>query len=121
MEIYIRITSDDDGYCGWWTFDTYGESYLMDGRALWTISKFTGEEYARGTACTSAREAKREAKVALSIACHDGVVDPKVTFWKQVGEKLIQVKITPDNRISVKPNSVVLKGKDFFEPCKIFP
>ena len=62
-EIYIRIDSDDDGYCGWWSFDPDGESYLVDGRALWTTSKTTGEEYTRGTACTSVKQAKSELSI----------------------------------------------------------
>ena len=118
MEIYIRITSDDDGYCGWWTFDIGGESYLIDGRALWTTSKFTGEEYPRGTACTSIKEAKREAKIARDTAGSDGIVDPKVSFWRMVGNTLVQTKFTPDNKIKQISNPVVLKGKDVFEPYK---
>ena len=118
MEIYIRIDSDDDGYRGWWSFDINGESYLVDGRALWTTSKFTGEEYARGTACTSIKQAKREAKIARDTAGSDGIVNPKVSFWRQVGNKLVQTKFTPDNKIKQIPNPVVLKGKDVFEPYK---
>lgn len=116
MQIYIRIDSDDDGYRGWWTFDPLGESYLVDGRALWTTSKFTGEEYTRGTACKSAREAKREAKIALSTASHDGIVDPKVTFWRQVGNKLVQTKFTRDDKLMPIGKPIVLKDKDVFEP-----
>ena len=118
MEIYIRIDSNDDGYRGWWSFDINGESYLVDGRALWTTSKFTGEEYARGTACTSIKQAKREAKIACSTAGSDGIVDPKVSFWRQVGSKLVQTKFTQDNKIKQIPNPIVLKDKDVFEPCK---
>lgn len=118
MEIYIRIDSDDDGYRGWWSFDINGESYLVDGRALWTTSKFTGEEYARGTACTSIKQAKREAKIARDTAGFDGIVDPKVSFWRQVGNKLVQTKFTPDNKIKQIPNPIVLKDKDVFEPYK---
>lgn len=117
MNIYIRIESDDDGYCGWWTFDRH-ECYLVDGRTLWTTSKFSGEEYARGTACTSIKQAKHEAKIARDIAGSDGIVDPKVTFWRQVGNKLIQTKFTPDNKIKAISNPVVLKDKDVFEPYK---
>lgn len=116
MKIYIRITSDDDGYVGWWTFDPYGESYLVDGWALWTTSKFTGEEYARGTACTSIKQAKHEAKIARDTAGSDGIVDPKVSFWRPVGNTLVQTKFTPDNKIKQIPNPIVLKGKDVFEP-----
>lgn len=118
MEIYIRIDSDDDGYRGWWSFDINGESYLVDGRALWTTSKFTGEEYSRGTACTSIKQAKREAKIARDTAGSDGIVDPKVSFWRQVGNKLVQTKFTPDNKIKQIPNPIVLKDKDVFEPYK---
>lgn len=115
MNIYIRIESNDDGYCGWWTFDINGESHLVDGRTLRTISEIIGEEYARGTACTSIKQAKREAKIARATAISDGIVNPKVSFWRQIGNKLIQTKFTPDNKIKAISNSVVLKGKDMFE------
>lgn len=118
MEIYIRIDSDDDGYRGWWSFFINGESFLVDGRALWTTSKITGDEYARGTACTSIKQAKREAKVAKDIAGWDGIVDPKVSFWRQVGNKLIQTKFTRDNKLKKIPNPIILKDKDVFEPYK---
>ena len=117
IEIYIRIDSDDNGYCGWW-FDPDGESYLVDGRALWATNKFTGEEHTRGTACTSVKQAKRESKIARVTASHDGIVDPKVSFWRQVGNKLVQTKFTPDNKIKQIPNPIVLKDKDVFEPYK---
>lgn len=116
MEIYIRITSDDNGYIGWWTFDPVGESYLVDGRALWTTSKLTGEEYCRGTACKSIAQAKREAKVASMTAGSDGIVDPKVSFWRYAGGKLIETKFTPDNKLKPIAKPVVLKDKDVFEP-----
>ena len=118
MGIQIRIDSDDDGYRGWWSFDPDGESYLVDGRALWTTSKTTGEEYARGTACTSVKQAKSEAKIASVTARSNGIVDPKVSFWRQVGNKLVQTKFTIDNKIKQIPNPIVLKGKDVFEPYK---
>lgn len=118
MEIYIRIDSDDDGYCGWWSFDINGESYLVDGRALWTTSKFTGEEYTRGTACTSVKQAKSEAKLARANARSNGIVDPKVSFWRQIGNKIVQTKFTLDNKIKQIPNQIVLKDKDVFEPYK---
>ena len=118
MEIYIRIDSDDNGYRGQWWFDPDGESYLVDGRALWATNKFTGEEHTRGTACTSIKQAKREAKIASVTARHDGIVDPKVSFWRQVGNKLVQTKFTPDNKIKQIPNPIVLKDKDVFEPYK---
>ena len=116
MEIYIRITSDDDGYIGWWTFDPLGESYLVDGRALWTTSKFTGEEYTRGTACKNIAQAKREAKIARDTAGHDGIVDPKVSFWRKVGSKYVETKFTSDNKLRPIAKPVVLKDKDVFEP-----
>ena len=118
IEIYIRIDSDDNGYCGWWWFDPDGESYLVDGRALWATSKITGEEYTRGTACTSIKQAKREAKIARVIAGHDGIVDPKVSFWRQIGNKLVQTKFTPDNKIKQLHKPIVLKDKAVFEPYK---
>ena len=119
MEIYIRIDSDDDGYCGWWSFDINDESYLVDGRALWTTSKFTGEEYTRGTACTSVKQAKSEAKLARANARSNGIVDPKVSFWRHVGNKLVQTKFTLDNKIKKIPNPIVLKDKDVFEPPRL--
>lgn len=118
IEIYIRIDSDDDGYCGWWSFDPDGESYLVDGRALWTTSKITGEEYARGTACTSVKQAKSEAKIASVTARSNGIVDPKVSFWRQIGNKLVQTKFTPDNKIKQLHKPIVLKDKAVFEPYK---
>ena len=119
MEIYIRIDSDDDGYCGWWSFDINDESYLVDGRALWTTSKFMGEEYTRGTACTSVKQTKSEAKLARANAHSNGIVDPKVSFWRQVGNKLVQTKFTLDNKIKKIPNPIVLKDKDVFEPPRL--
>ena len=119
MEIYIRIESNDDGYCGWWTFDPHGESYLVDGRALWTTSKLTGDEFCRGTACTSIKQAKHEAKIARDTAGSDGIVDPKVSFWRSVSGRLVQTKFTPDNRLKIIANPIVLKGKDVFELTKI--
>ena len=116
MEIYIRITSDDDGYIGWWTFDPIGGSYLVDGRALWTTSKLTGEEYCRGTACKSIAQAKREAKVACMTASSDGIVDPKVSFWRKVGSKYVETKFTSDNKLRPIAKPAVLKDKDVFEP-----
>lgn len=116
IEIYIRIDSDDDGYCGWWSFDPDGESYLVDGRALWATIKFTGEEYTRGTACTSVKQAKGEAKIARVTARSNGIVDPKVSFWRQIGNKLVQTKFTPDNKIKQIHNPIVLKDKAVFEP-----
>ena len=118
MEIYIRVTSDDDGYIGWWTFDPFGESYLMDGRALWTTSKLTGDELCRGTACKNIAQAKREAKIARSTANSDGIVDPKISFWRSVGGKLIETKFTPDNKLKPIANPIILKDKDVFEPYK---
>lgn len=118
MNIYIRIDSDDDGYRGWWSFDINGGSYLVDGNALWTVSKITGEEYSRGTACTSIKQAKREAKIACSTAGSDGIVDPKISFWRQVGGKLIQTKFTPDNKLKHLAKPIVLKDKDVFEPWR---
>lgn len=116
IEIYIRIDSDDDGYCGWWSFDPGGESYLVDGRALWATIKFTGEEYTRGTACTSVKKAKSEAKIARVTARSNGIVDPKVSFWRQIGNKLVQTKFTLDNKIKQIHNPIVLKDKAVFEP-----
>ena len=118
MEIYIRIDSDDDGYCGWWSFDNDGESYLVDGRALWTTSASTGEEYTRGTACTSVKQAKSEAKLARANARFNGIVDPKVLFWRLVGNTLVQTKFTQDNKIKKISNPIVLKDKDVFEPYR---
>lgn len=115
MEIYIRVDSDDNGYRGWWSFGTNGERYLVDGRALWTTSELTGEEYARGTACTSIKQAKREARIVRDAPGFDGIVDPKVSFWRQVGSKLVQTKFTRDNKIKQIPNPVVLKDKDVFD------
>jgi hypothetical protein len=118
MNIYIRIDSDDSGYRGWWSFGIDGWSYLVDGHALWTVSKITGEEYSRGTACTSIKQAKREAKIACSTANSDGIVDPKISFWRQVGDKLIQTKFTRDNKLKQLAKPIVLKGKDVFEPWR---
>ena len=118
MKIYIRIDSDDDGYYGWWSFDINGESYLVDGRALWTTSASTGEEYTRGTACTSVKQARSEAKLARANARSNGIVDPKVSFWRQASGELVQTKFTLDNKIKKIPNPIVLKDKDVFEPYR---
>ena len=46
----------------------------------------------------------------------DGIVDPKVSFWRYVGGKLIETKFTPDNKLKPNAKPVVLKDKDVFEP-----
>lgn len=88
---------------------------LMD-ELFWATSKFTGEEYTRGTACTSVKQAKSEAKIACANARSNGIVDPKVSFWRQIGNKLVQTKFTPDNKIKQIHNPIVLKDKAVFEP-----
>ena len=100
MNIYIKVTSDDDGSAAWWTFDLRGESYLCDGNDLWATDRNTGYEYCRGTPCKTIHELKREAKEALIMASFDGMVDPKVSFWTWSGNKLHRVKLTRNNRIS---------------------
>ncbi len=99
LDIYIKITSDDDGSAAWWTFDLRGESYLCDGNDLWAEDRNTGYEYCRGTPCKTVQELKREAKEALKMASFDGMVDPKVSFWKYYGGKLCRVKLTRDGKI----------------------
>jgi hypothetical protein len=92
MQIYIRVESDD-GIIGWWTFDRdVGESYICQGKELWGYDSY-GYEYCRGTPCTSIKEAKARAKVAVSTANFDGDPNPKATFWKYVRGKLTKVKI----------------------------
>lgn len=97
MEIYVRIHSDDDGTVAWWNHDYY-ESYLMDGKDLWCT---TGpyDDYRRGTAFKTVKEAKHEAREAMRIAGWDGIIDPKATFWRYVGGKLVQTKFTRDGKI----------------------
>ena len=97
MEIYIRVHSDDDGAVAWWNSNEY-ESYLMDGKDLWCTDG-PYDDYKRGTAFKTVKEAKREAREAVNLARHDGMVDPKATFWRWVGGKLVQTKFTRDNKI----------------------
>ncbi len=102
LNIYIKVTSDDDGSCAWWTFDPdpkgRGESYLCDGKELWTES-YLGYEYCRGTPCQTSKQLKSEAKTALMMAAYDGMVDPKASFWKYFGSKLCQVKVAKNGRV----------------------
>lgn len=97
MEIYIQITSDDDGTSVWWNADG-NQSYFMDGRELEAVTEW-GEEYLRGTAFNSIRKAMKEARYAKNLASYDGIVDPKVTFWRMTGGKLIKTKFTRDGKI----------------------
>ena len=99
MQIYVRVHSDDDGTTAWWNHDKDShESYLMNGRELWCFDGPYGD-YCRGTPFSSVKEAKREARDAVRTAAHDGDVDPKATFWRWAGGKLVQTKFTRDNKI----------------------
>lgn len=97
-QIYIRIESDD-GIIGWWTFDRgVGESYICQGKELWGYDPY-GYEYCRGTPCTSAKEAKDRAKLAVNTANFDGDPNPKATFWAVKNGRLTQLKISKTNTI----------------------
>ena len=96
MEIFIRIHSED-GTVAWWHHDD-GESYLVDGEDLWAEGQY--EDYLRGTAFKSVKQAKHEAKEAVMLAGWDGVLNPKATFWQIIGGKPVQVKITREGRIT---------------------
>ena len=99
MEIYVRVHSDDDGSVAWWNYNKEnGESYLMDGKDLWCTSG-PYDDYKRGTAFKTVKEAKHEAREAVRTAGWDGMVDPKATFWRYVNGKLIQMKFTRDGKI----------------------
>ena len=99
MEIYIRVHSEDDCTVAWWNHDKEnGESYLMDGKELWCVNGPYGD-YCRGTPFHSVREAKQEARQAVIIAGYDGNVNPKATFWRWVGGKLVETKFTCDGKI----------------------
>lgn len=97
MEIYIQVVSDDDGSSAWWNVEGR-ESYLMDGKELEAMTEY-GEEYLRGTAFNNIKTALKEAKEAKNLAGHDGMVDPRVKFWRKVGGKLIETKFTRDGKI----------------------
>ena len=97
MEIYVRVHSEDDGSVAWWNSDNR-ESYLMDGKELEAMTEW-GEEYLRGTPFNNIKAALKAGKEAKSLAGHDGMVDPKVTFWRMVGGKLIETKFTRDGKI----------------------
>lgn len=97
MEIYVRVHSEDDGSVAWWNSDSR-ESYFMDGKDLWCLDGPYGD-YCRGTAFKSISEAKRQGRAALRQAGWDGMVDPKVTFWRYVKGELIQTNFTKDNQI----------------------
>ena len=102
MEIYIRIHSDD-GIVGWWTFDfdkSGRENFICEGKELWCCDGVY-DDYCRGTACTSVRQAKREARYAVDLCAHDGDPNPKATFWRMWRGDLVQVKFTRDNRIKI--------------------
>ena len=58
-----------------------------------------GYEYCRGTPCTSAKEAKTRAKLAVSTANFDGDPNPKATFWAFKNGRLTQLKISKTNTI----------------------
>lgn len=97
MQIYIRVHSEDDGSVAWWNANERS-AYLMDGKDLWCFNSPYGD-YCRGTSFHTVKEAKREACQAIITAGYDGFVDPKATFWRWVGGKLVQTKFTRDNKI----------------------
>ena len=97
MEIYVRVHSEDDGSVAWWNSDNH-ESYLMDGKDLQCYDSPYGD-YCRGTPFNTVKKAKKEAHEAVNLASHDGMVDPKATFWRWVGNKLVQTKFTKDGKI----------------------
>lgn len=99
MQIYIRIESDD-GIIGWWTFDRdIGGSYICQGKDLWSYDGPYGYEYCRGTPCTSVKEARTQAKLAVNMATHDGDPNPKATFWAYRNDRLTRLKISKTNTI----------------------
>ena len=97
MEIYVRVHSEDDGSVAWWNSDGH-ESYLMDGKDLWCYDSPYGD-YCRGTAFNTVKKARKEARYAVNLAGHDGMVDPKATFWRYANGKLVQTKFTKDGKI----------------------
>lgn len=98
MEIYIKLTDSDNCTAAWFT-DTGTEMYLVDGDELFAESSITGEIYARGTPFKSVVAAKAAAKEARINAIFDGMVDPKVSYWRMKSGKLIETKFTRDNKI----------------------
>lgn len=54
--------------------------------------------------------------IARVTARSNGIVDPKVSFWRQIGNNLVQTKFTPDNKIKRIHSQIVLKDKAVFEP-----
>ena len=98
VNIYIAIQSESD-IIGWWTFDKYGESYICDGASLEATNEYG--DYERGTPCTSIKQAKAEAKLAVNMARYDGDPDPKATFWAYYKGKLVQIKFTRDDKIII--------------------
>lgn len=97
MEIYVRVHSEDDGTVAWWNADGR-ECYLMDGKDLWCCDSPYGD-YCRGTPFNTVKKAKKEAREAVNLASHDGMVEPKATFWRFVKGKLVQTKFTRDGKI----------------------
>lgn len=98
MQIYIRIESDD-GIIGWWTFSRASDSYICQGADLWCYDSLYGD-YCRGTPCSSVKEAKTEAKLAVDTARFDGDPNPKATFWAFKNGSLTQLKISKTNTIT---------------------
>lgn len=99
MEIYVRVHSEDDGSVAWWNANERS-SYLMDGKDLWCFNSLYGYgDYCRGTAFSSVKEAKRQARQAVDLAGWDGMVEPKATFWRYVRGKLVQTKFTRDGHL----------------------
>ena len=99
MEIYIRTRSRDSGRTAWWNHNGI-ESYLFDAKDLWARSRYTGELFVAGTAFSSYKQLKKEAREAKRMAEWDGDVDVEVTFWKlDRNGKPMQVKFTSDGKI----------------------
>ena len=97
MEIYVRVHSDDDGTVAWWNANEF-ESYLIDGKDLWCFDS-PHVDYCRGTPFKTVKEAKRQARLAVLTSGWDGDVEPKATFWRWVGGKLVQTKFTRDGKV----------------------
>lgn len=91
MQIYIKVTSMDNGKTSWYT-ETNKEMYLMDGDDLFVESKITGDIYCLGTPFNTIHKAKQAKNNALNLALSDGIADPVATLWNLKNNKLTQIK-----------------------------
>lgn len=73
------------------------QSFLDDGKELFAEGVIG--EFARGTPFKNVIAAKRAAREAKRLLAFDGHSHAKISFWRLLGNKLIETKFTKDHKI----------------------